>query len=117
MEQLDGKTSVATGGNGRIGLATAQQRAERGSHVFVTGRREAEVKTAVEILGADRATGIVGDVSRPEDLDRLYEAVRARGKGVDVLVANAGSVSSRRFIRAPRGTSTGLSPSTSGAQC
>lgn len=89
MGQLDGKTSVVTGGNGGIGLATAEQLAEMGSHVFVTGRREAEVKTAVEILGADRATGIVGDVSRPEDLDRLYEAVRARGKGVDVLVANA----------------------------
>jgi len=90
MGQLDGKTSVVTGGNGGIGLATAEQLAEKGSHVFVTGRREAEVKTAVEILGADRATGIVGDVSRPEDLDRLYEAVRARGRGIDVLVANAG---------------------------
>ena len=90
MGQLDGKTSVVTGGNGGIGLATAEQLAEKGSHVFVTGRREAEVKNAVEILGADRATGIVGDVSRPEDLDRLYEAVRARGRGIDVLVANAG---------------------------
>jgi NAD(P)-dependent dehydrogenase (short-subunit alcohol dehydrogenase family) len=90
MRELDGKTSVVTGGNGGIGLATAVQLAERGSHVFVTGRREAEVKAAVETIGADRATGIVGDVSKPEDLDRLYEAVRARGKGVDVLVANAG---------------------------
>ncbi|WP_193611756.1 SDR family NAD(P)-dependent oxidoreductase [Nocardioides lijunqiniae] len=90
MGQLIGTTSVVTGGNGGIGLATAEQLAEEGSHVFVTGRREAQVRAAVEVLGADRATGIVGDVSRPEDLDRLYEAVRARGQGIDVLVANAG---------------------------
>lgn len=90
MSELDGKTSVVTGGNGGIGLATAVQLAEQGSHVFVIGRREAGVKAAVETIGADRATGVVGDVSDPQDLDRLYDAVSARGRGVDVLVANAG---------------------------
>jgi len=88
--ELDGRTSIVTGGNGGIGLATAVQLAEKGSHVFVIGRGEAGVEAAVETIGADRATGIVGDVSTPEDLDRLYDAVSARGKGVDVLVANAG---------------------------
>ncbi|MBZ6256015.1 SDR family oxidoreductase [Streptomyces olivaceus] len=38
---------------------------------------------------ADRATAVVGDISKPADLDRLYDAVRARGRGLDVLVANA----------------------------
>ncbi|WBQ01948.1 SDR family NAD(P)-dependent oxidoreductase [Kribbella sp. CA-293567] len=90
MRELDGKTSVVTGGNGGIGLATAVKLAEKGSHVFVTGRREAEVKAAVETIGADQATGIVGDVSDPEDLDQLYDSVRAHGKGLDILVANAG---------------------------
>lgn len=90
MGQLGGRTSVVTGGSGGIGLATAVQLADEGSHVFITGRREAEVKAAVETIGTDRATGVVGDVSVPEDLDRLYEAVRSRGNGVDVLVANAG---------------------------
>ncbi|MGO4424219.1 SDR family NAD(P)-dependent oxidoreductase, partial [Streptomyces sp. MCAF7] len=37
----------------------------------------------------DRATAVVGDIAKPEDLDRLYEAVRARGQNLDVLVANA----------------------------
>jgi NAD(P)-dependent dehydrogenase (short-subunit alcohol dehydrogenase family) len=89
MRELDGKTSVVTGGHGGIGLATAVRLAEQGSYVFVISRREAGVKAAVETVGADRATGIVGDVSVPQDLDRLYDAVSARGKGVDVLVANA----------------------------
>ncbi|MEU0493090.1 SDR family oxidoreductase [Nocardiopsis sp. NPDC006139] len=89
MGQLDGRTSLVTGGNGGIGLATAQRLADEGSHVFITGRRKVELDAAVEAVGADRATGIVGDVSDPEDLDRLYAAVRARGRGLDVLVANA----------------------------
>ncbi|MGW3729316.1 SDR family NAD(P)-dependent oxidoreductase [Streptomyces sp. F001] len=89
MGQLEGKTSVVTGGSTGIGLATAVRLADEGAYVFVTGRREAELEAAVKTIGADRATAVVGDISKPEDLDRLYEAVRARGKSLDVLVANA----------------------------
>lgn len=89
MGQLDGKTSVITGGSSGIGLATARRLADEGSHVVVTGRRAVELELAVKAIGADRATGVVGDISKLEDLDRLYEAVAARGGGVDVLVANA----------------------------
>ncbi len=89
MEQLDGKTAVITGGSSGIGLATAIRLADEGSFVFITGRRKAELEAAVKAIGSDRAAAVVGDVAKPEDLDRLYEAVRARGKGLDVLVANA----------------------------
>ncbi|KAA0916193.1 SDR family NAD(P)-dependent oxidoreductase [Streptomyces apricus] len=89
MGQLEGRTAVVTGGSTGIGLATAVRLADEGAYVFVTGRREAELKAAVETIGAHRATAVVGDVSDPQDLDRLYEEVRARGTGVDVLVANA----------------------------
>ncbi len=81
---------MVTGGSSGIGLATAVRLADEGSYVFITGRREAELKAAIEAIGPHRSTGIVGDVSNLKDLDRLYEAVRARGQQVDVLVANAG---------------------------
>lgn len=90
MAQLAGKTAVVTGGSTGIGLATGIRLAEEGAHVFLTGRRAAQLDAAVEIIGRDRATGIVSDVSVGADLDRLYAAVAARGKGLDVLVANAG---------------------------
>jgi NAD(P)-dependent dehydrogenase (short-subunit alcohol dehydrogenase family) len=32
---------------------------------------------------------VPGDISEPADLDRLYDAVRARGKGLNALFANA----------------------------
>ncbi|MFF7796679.1 SDR family NAD(P)-dependent oxidoreductase [Streptomyces olivaceus] len=89
MGQLEGKTAVLTGGSAGIGLATAVRLADEGAHVFVTGRREAELEAAVKTVGADRATAVVGDISKPADLDRLYDAVGARGRGLDVLVANA----------------------------
>jgi len=87
MGQLEGKTAVVTGGSTGIGLATAVRLASEGAHVFVTGRREAELDAAVEAIGS--ATGVVGDIAVEADLDRLYAAVRDRGRGLDVLFANA----------------------------
>lgn len=89
MGQLEGRTAVVTGGSSGIGLATAVRLAEEGAYVFVTGRREAELAAAVTTIGSDRATGVVGDIAKPADLDRLYAAVRTRERGLDVLVANA----------------------------
>lgn len=89
MGQLQGRTAVVTGGSSGIGLATAVRLADEGAYVFVTGRRVAELEAAVTTIGSDRATGVVGDIAKLEDLDRLYAAVRARGRGLDVLVANA----------------------------
>jgi NAD(P)-dependent dehydrogenase (short-subunit alcohol dehydrogenase family) len=87
MGQFDGKTAVVTGGSSGIGLATAERLAAEGAHVFITGRREAELEKAVAAIG--NATAVPGDVSIAGDVDRLYERVRERGQGLDVLFANA----------------------------
>lgn len=44
------------------------------------------MKTAVV-----NAAAVQGSVAEPEDLDRLFAAVEARGDGLDILVANAGT--------------------------
>ncbi|MFC3994368.1 SDR family NAD(P)-dependent oxidoreductase [Nocardiopsis sediminis] len=93
MGQLEGKTAVITGGSSGIGLATAVRLAAEGAHVFITGRRKAALDAAVETIGPATATAVVGDISDLADLDRLYDAVRARGRGLDVLFANAASAS------------------------
>ncbi|MFD6990539.1 SDR family oxidoreductase [Streptomyces sp. NPDC059943] len=93
MGQLEGKTAVVTGGGTGIGLATAVRLADEGAHVFITGRREAVLDAAVETIGPAAATAVVGDISDLADLDRLYDAVRDRGRGLDVVFANAAAAS------------------------
>ncbi|MFF3709964.1 SDR family NAD(P)-dependent oxidoreductase [Streptomyces phaeochromogenes] len=92
MGQLEGKTAVITGGGTGIGLATAVRLAGEGAHVFITGRRRAELDKAVAAIGP-AATAVAGDISDLADLDRLYDAVRARGRGLDVVFANAAAAS------------------------
>ncbi|ANS62413.1 oxidoreductase [Streptomyces lincolnensis] len=89
MGQLEGKTAVVTGGSTGIGLATAARLASEGAHVFITGRRKDALDRAVESIGS-AATAVPGDISEPTDLDRLYDAIRDHGRGLDVLFANAG---------------------------
>jgi len=93
MGQLEGRTAVVTGGGTGIGLASAVRLAAEGAHVFVTGRRKTELDAAVETIGPDRATAVPGDIANPADLDRLYDAVRARGRGLDIVFANAATAS------------------------
>jgi NAD(P)-dependent dehydrogenase (short-subunit alcohol dehydrogenase family) len=91
MGLLDRKTAVITGANSGIGLATAERYlAEGADRVFITGRREVELLAAAQQLGSG-AVPVPGDVGAPADLDRLYAEVEAAGKGLDVVVANAGS--------------------------
>jgi NAD(P)-dependent dehydrogenase (short-subunit alcohol dehydrogenase family) len=89
MGQWEGKTAVVTGGSTGIGLAAAARLASEGAHVFITGRRKDALDKAVESIGPS-VTAVPGDIAEPTDLDRLYDAIRARGRGLDVLFANAG---------------------------
>jgi len=90
MKRLEGKVAVVTGGNSGIGLATARRFAAEGAHVFITGRRQAELDAAVKQIG-NQATGVQGDVGSLRDLDRLYAEVKRLQGRIDILFANAGS--------------------------
>jgi NAD(P)-dependent dehydrogenase (short-subunit alcohol dehydrogenase family) len=89
-KQLAGKIAVITGGSSGIGLATAKRFVEEGAHVVITGRREKELKEAAAFIKRN-VTTFVGDVSRLEDLDRLYAVVKNKHGHIDVLFANAGA--------------------------
>src|SRR5580692_7847674 len=82
-QTLAGKIAVITGGSSGIGLATAKRFVEEGAHVVITGRREKELKEAAASI-AGNVTTVVGDVSRLEDLDRLYAVNEPRKTYEDV---------------------------------
>src|SRR6202453_240014 len=87
-KKLQGKVAVITGGTSGIGLATAKLFVKEGAYVFVTGRRQKELDEAVQAIGSN-VTGVQGDIAKLTDLDRLYEAVKKKGR-IDVVFANAG---------------------------
>jgi NAD(P)-dependent dehydrogenase (short-subunit alcohol dehydrogenase family) len=86
---LTGKIALITGANSGIGLATAKLFASEGAYVFITGRRQAELDAAVREVGPN-VTAIRGDVSNLQDLDHMFDVVRAKADRLDVLFANAG---------------------------
>ena len=89
MGKLQGKVAVITDGTTGIGFAAAKLFVEEGAYVFITGRRQKELDEAVQAIG-DNVTGVQGDVSKLADLDQLYETVKAEGRRIDVVFANAG---------------------------
>lgn len=89
MKRLEGKVAVVTGGNSGIGLATAKRFHDEGARVAISGRNQKTLDEAVKEIGKD-VLAVRADVSKAEDLDKLYAAVSQKLGKIDVLFANAG---------------------------
>ncbi len=88
--RFEGKVALVTGGNSGIGLAVAQGLVDEGARVVIVGRNAETVASSAAQLGA-AAHGIVADIARLADLDRVITATREFGGGrIDVVFANAG---------------------------
>jgi NAD(P)-dependent dehydrogenase (short-subunit alcohol dehydrogenase family) len=96
MAKLDGKIALVTGGTSGIGLATAKRFVSEGAYVFITGRRESELSSAVKEIGKN-VTGVQGDVSAVADLDRLFAQIKREKGRLDVVFANAGVAKYAKF--------------------
>src|SRR5580698_65647 len=88
-QKLSGKIALVTGGSSGIGLATAKRFASEGAHVFITGRRQAELDAAAKEIGGN-ATAVRGDAASLADLDRLFDTIKEQKGRLDILFANAG---------------------------
>lgn len=86
------KVAVITGAGSGIGKATALAFLKDGWKVAMTGRRKDALDAALAEAGADAAHGVAvsADVSDPQSVARLFEAVIQRFGRVDVLFNNAG---------------------------
>ena len=87
--KLENQIALVTGGTSGIGLATARRFIQEGAQVVVSGRRQSQLDAAVETLGP-AATGVLADVSRADDMTRLFATIRNRHGRLDVVFANAG---------------------------
>lgn len=92
MGKLEGKVAIVTGATAGIGLGITEVYLEEGAKVVFCGRR-AEKGQAIEAdlkaKGFD-VTFVQADMSKDEDVKRLFdETVKTYGK-IDVIVNNAG---------------------------
>jgi len=88
-----GKCAVVTGGSKGIGYAIAEALAGAGANVVISARHEDEVKDAARRLNEvseGEVEGVVCDVRRYEDVQRMISTAVERFGGLDVLVNNAG---------------------------
>ena len=90
MKRLEGKVAVVTGGAGGIGIATAKKLVSEGARLLLVDLSDAQLREAARTIGSEAATICAGDVTKPEDNERMIRTAVDRYGGVDVLVANAG---------------------------
>lgn len=89
MGLLEGRLVVVTAGTAGIGRAVAKRCVAEDADVIVTSPFEDELADTIAELGP-RVTGIRGDASSVEDLQALAARIRAAGRPIDTVVANAG---------------------------
>lgn len=101
MENIE-KTALVTGASRGIGRAIALALASKGFAVALNyaGSHDAAeaVKKEIEAAGG-KAFTVQGDVSKSEDVDRVFKAVKDEFGGLDVLVNNAGINKDALLIR------------------
>lgn len=84
---LRGRTAIVCGASQGIGLAIAEAFAAEGMNVAMFARRRPVLEAHAERLGA---LAVQGDVSNPQDGERLVERTLEAFGAVDVLVNNSG---------------------------
>ena len=101
-ETLKGRRALVTGGNRGIGRAIALQLAEAGADIminFVGSEAEAEATAAECRAFGVQAACCYADISKEEDVTKLFAEMVQQLGGVDILVNNAGITRDALLLR------------------
>ena len=93
-----------TGGSAGLGLVIAKWFAAQGARVAIIGRDQDKLDEAAKAINGfgNECLSIAADITRSDDVDRLFDTIRDSWHGLDMLVNNAG--------RSSRGTIAETSP-------
>ena len=101
LSSLPGKTAIVTGGANGIGLEVIKQYYANGANVVIadleSSRQQAEVAIAA-LSDASRALFVPVNITIFEDVCQLFKATIEKFGKVDIVIANAGIMESRRFF-------------------
>ncbi len=97
---LKDKRVIVTASTKGIGFAVAKEFLREGARVVISSRSKENVEKALEKLAEykDRVYGLTVDLTREEDIEKLFkQAIEFLG-GLDILVYNVGGPKPGRFI-------------------
>jgi len=97
FKNLEGKRVVITGGASGIGLATAQRFVREESDVIIFDWNKKALNNALNENPGIR-TGILVDVSKPEEVKKAFRKIYELAGGIDVLISNAGISFRKKFL-------------------
>lgn len=89
MQDLSGRVAVITGASSGIGVAAARLLVEEGVSVVLVARRKEKLDALAAELG-DKAVAMQADVGDAAQVAALFDQVRERFGGIDLLFNNAG---------------------------
>ncbi len=90
---LEGEVALVTGGSKGIGRAIALAFAEQGADLVISARNQADLdstKKEIEAIGR-RCLAVSADMSKDEEIEKLYKAACDEFGVIDILVNNAGA--------------------------
>ena len=91
MESLKEKIALVTGGTRGIGRAIAERLLCEGAQVAICGKTPESVHRATsEMSRLGRIFGAAADISQPQQVRALFQAIDHEFGGLDILVNNAG---------------------------
>ncbi len=93
---LENKTAIVTGGSRGIGAAIAGKLGEMGANVVVNyASKVAQAEEVVEQIkkAGAKAIAIKADVSKSDEVKKLFDETIKNFSGVDIIVNNAGILS------------------------
>jgi short-subunit dehydrogenase len=99
-----GSTALITGASGGLGVAFAEQLAERGSHLVLVGRSEDKLQALARRLERQykiTATVLTADLASSTEVDQLISNLKARSIDIELLINNAGLGVFQRFLETP----------------
>ena len=99
--RLQNKVAVITGAASGIGLATAVKFAQEGAFIAICDLNQAGIDAAIKEVEAvgGKALGYVVDVTKPDQIAAMRDALLAEKGRIDVLVNNAGIVMDAQLIK------------------
>jgi len=96
LKPFEGKLAIVTGASRGIGAATAEALAAAGAHVILTARGASALEQVEERIHQASGTATIApmDLTHPDNIKKLAQAVAERWGSLDILVLNAAMLGS-----------------------